>query len=330
MKGVTFWLAALSFWAWAGKTSYPPQKFLAKGVKKIEIIGVRGQVNLRGNSSKAYSLKVRHTRSRRMDDWSLQVFRRGSTMVFEVFNIAQRGKWRRMVRKDQWPEFDIELRGPAVPTVVSWREGDLKIENWAGDLESTQVSGTLKIDRMTGQLEAHAGRASVEVTRSSGDFRIEGERGRMKLDDFNGALKLVWLNGDLNLSKIRGHGSIQGEEGRLQIVGCSGKWQLKWDRGQVRVNDCAGQLAGVGQAANWSLVGKRAIETEIRSRSGPVQIRWQGPGARVFLTSDKGTIRGRPWSLDAKGRRISDSRLKGAPTGEIFVQTETGAIVFNQ
>jgi hypothetical protein len=122
--------------AFGAKYTYPEQKLSANGIEKIEISGVKGAVKLVGRPGKVYRLKVRHSRGKKFEDWSLAIDRRESILVLEVSSAVYGAQWRKHVRQDQWPEFDVELSGPSVPATISWKEGQLEYSKWSNDLES--------------------------------------------------------------------------------------------------------------------------------------------------------------------------------------------------
>jgi hypothetical protein len=73
------------------------------------------------------------------------------------------------------------------------------------------------------------------------------------------------------------------------------------------------------------------LESDIKSGTGEVAVRWPLGGAKVFLTSNKGEIGGRSSvqpRIDGEGRKVAELQVGKAPFGQVFVRTETGAIVF--
>lgn len=312
------------------KYAYPAQKLRANGVEKIQITGVKGHVKLKGSASRFYRLKVRHSRGRRYEDWSLAVDRRGHTLVLEVSSAVYGAQWRKLVRKDQWPEFDIELTGPSRPASVSWREGKIEVLNWAADFESSHLRGPLSVRAGVGDYNLQTGDGAVDVVGLAGDLTLKGSSGDVTVEQVTGEVKLDWRSGALRLSGVTGGGRIETFEGDLRIRSCQGDWAVHVARGKADINRCSGKLEAQGDKASWRLRTSVDLETQIKSASGPVLVEWLRGGAKVFLASDSGRIGGPKVKarFDADGRRVAEFRLGQKPFGQVFVQTGSGAISF--
>lgn len=309
-----FALVLVTLFARAEKFSYPQQRFLAKGVEKIQIIGVNGQVKLTGRAGKSYRLRVRHSKNKTSQDWSLFVDRRGNTLVLEVFSVAYGAQWRAHVRKELWPEFDIQLEGPPKPVAVSWRTGDMEFHRWSAPVEASQVDGRVRVREGSGTYSLHMGETEVDVEGLNGSLTVRGERGRVRIAKLTGDLRLNWLSGDVNVSAVNGNAHLDVGQGRVRIEGRGGK------------------LQGEGKSAAWTLARSQFRDVEIQSESGPVIWEKFLGGAKVFLTSDRGEIRGLklPPLLDSEGRKVSEFAIGKKPYAQVFVRTETGPIHFRQ
>lgn len=309
-----FALALFVFFAQAEKFTYPQQRLLAKGVEKIQIIGVNGQVKLTGRAGKSYRLRVRHTKNKTSQDWSLSVDRRGDTLVLEVFSVAYGAQWRAHVRKELWPEFDIQLDGPPKPVAVSWRAGEMHVGNWTAPLEASKVEGKVRIRQGGGSYSLHLGESDVDVEDWAGELRVRGERGRVSIAKLTGELTLNWRSGDVLVKSLVGRG------------------QLDVGQGMVRIEGMKGRLQAEGQGATWTLADSQFDEVEIQSESGPVHWEKNKGGAKVFLTSNSGEIRGLKLApiLDSEGRKVSEFAIGKKPYAQVFVRTESGPIHFRQ
>ncbi len=318
--------------AQASKVSYPEQKLRALGVEKLQISGVKGHVKLTGRPGKTYRLKVRHSKGKKWQDWSLSVDRQGSTLVFEVSSAAYGKQWRAHVRKELWPEFDVSIEGPAIPVSVSWREGDLEFSNWAAPVEASQVKGRVSVKDGGGNYTLLLGASDVTVDGLAGDLRLKGDHGRVRIVKLTGQLTVHWVSGDMEIKKTVGDGKIESTTGKLRLSACKGDWDIHLSRGHVDIDSCSGNLKAEGDSAEWRLSKSPLSEVEIKSLSGPVRWDWKEGGAKVFLTTDKGQISGLkiPSILDRDGRKVSEVTLGSKPFAQVFVRTQSGAIHFQQ
>ncbi len=295
------------------KSVYPAQKVSASGIHEIQVSGVKGRLVLKGNSAKSYTIKVSHSKNKRFEDWSLSVDRQGEALVLEVFNVAMGPQWRHLVRAELWPEFDIEIEGPSVPALISWREGDLYIKAWKSDVEAAFLYGNFTATGMRGDLKLQAVDAQINIATHAGALNLKGEKGRVELAGINGAVDLNWVHGVLRGERIKGAMNFEMPGGNAQLKNLSGK---------VKAN---------GGTSEWDLQANAPSDLEVTTDSGPVKIRWGG-GAKMFLTSSTGAIQvPKPFAVEMReGLKVVEAstakrgRKNGA--GQVFVRTQSGRI----
>ncbi len=314
------------------KFSYPEQRFLAKGVEKIQILGVNGHIKLTGRPGKSYRLKIRHSKNKVSQDWSLSVDRRGSTLVLEVSSAAYGAQWRAHVRKELWPDFDIQLEGPAKPTIVSWRAGEMDFVKWKAPVEASQVEGKVSVREGGGEYALQLGQSDLNVDGFAGSLTVKGERGQVRVAKVTGPVNLNWIAGGVEMKSIVGDGKVDATRGDLRLKAVTGRWVVNWADGKARVEDFSGSLKAEGQGTAWSIGGSAFREVEVKSGSGAVLWERNKGGARVFLTSTSGEISGLklPPLIDPEGRKVSEFAIGKRPLAQVFIRTESGAIRFQQ
>ena len=298
----------------APKYAYPPQHFSMKGITDIKVVGVRGNLKMRGSKSRLMTLSVQHTSNRKTtDDWNLSLDRRGHTLFLEVANVTYGKQWRKQIKEELWPEFDIELSGPSRPAIVSWREGHLEFTNWKADLELSYLSGQSKVHGGAGRLKVHQSEADLEIR------------------DWIGPVELKWQKGNVHLERCQGLAQIEGSESDLSVSGGGGELQIELPKGRVSVAGYRGVLKGNGREANWNLDAAAPSDLNVTTGTGNVHLNWRG-GAKVFLTTTDGHIKG-PGLLQAsvrEGRKVAEGTLPGKQIGQVFVRTASGAISLSQ
>ncbi len=317
------------------KYAYPAQKVSLRGVREIKIIGVRGSLKMHGYKlARGMSLKVQHTNSAKSDDWHLSVDRRGHVLYLEVFNTAYGKQWRTQVKEELWPEFDIEMDGPARPTTVSWREGSLEFTNWNSDLEVSFLKGRARVDGGHGDLTLQPVQASVDVRGRRGKITIKGESGAVSLSQNQGALDLNWLRGEIHLQECRGPLHIESGNSQVSIEGGDGSLDMQLAQGRAKITGFQGLVKGKGEAAQWEVSASAPSDLNFTTSSGPVGVSWKAGGAKVFLTSTQGTIetpgQGFLQSSEREGQRIVEGTRSAKPMGQVFVRTDSGAIRWSQ
>jgi hypothetical protein len=317
--------SAVSFAA-SDKAVYPPQKIRARGLERIEITGVKGHLKLVGTPGHVFRLKVGHSK-RHSEDWNLLVERRGKTLVLEVSNSALGREWRRQVKRDQWPEFDLELDGPPLPTVVSWREGRLEYAQWTNDVETSFWNGKVSIDGGRGNYRLQALAAQVAVRDFKGDLTVRGEAGEVTLNRVDANTDLNWLSGTVRVENTGGNVHLEGRALDTTVNNGRGEWELELAGGQTQIRDFNGKLKARGKSTKWILSGARHSEIELLNASGPVDVDWKAP-AKVFLTSVSGAIHS-PYAVKERdGQRVAEGKKAGKPAGQLFVRTDSGDIRF--
>jgi hypothetical protein len=309
--------------------AYPEQVFRADGITRVEISGVRGRVRMRGESSSTFRLRVRHSVERKDEGWGLSVERRGSTLVLEVYNVAYGPEWRKILGRDRWPAFDIDLSGPARPAVIGWREGAIDVARWRADVDASIVRGNVRLEGGAGRVNLQAGRGDVLVTDFNGDLTVRGEGGRLELARLNGTQHLHWFAGQAALAGVRGDLSLDAHHARVSGRGLSGRIDLGVVAGEVDVTDVRGHLVGTGQTASWRIAPRARADVTVRSRAGSVSV-FRAGAVDLFLSSRSGAIDGSSAKAVVRGnRRVATGRVGRGRVGEfgrVFVRTDSGAV----
>lgn len=324
LLGSTAVLAAAAV-GMGGKAVYPVQKISPRGIERIQIVGVRGDVRLTGGRG-PYHLRVRHS-SRRTEDWNLLVERRGSTLVIEVGNVVLGREWRRLVKREQWPEFDIDLTGPSRPVTISWRDGGLAVNQWSSDLDASFLSGTVSICGGRGSYHVQTMRGGLTVSKFNGSLQVQGGYGPVSLSDVGGQLKINWMQGEFQARRVNAKVNLESQDLKADMRDLAGTWSVHSVSGRVDIRQLAGQFRGSGEDTVWNIAGGRTSELEVVSAKGPVQVDWQAP-ARVFLASRQGEISSPHRVEDRDGTRVSKGQKGVLSLGQVFVRTHSGDIAF--
>lgn len=321
----------------AGKVSYPSQEVSLKNVHQIQIIGVRGKLQVErnppGKRKDKMHMAVAHTKGRKAEDWLLSVERRGHTLFIEVFSTAFGRQWRRQVRQENWPEFDVEIAADTRPLVVSWNEGDLNFKNWNRDLDVTFLKGRARFLGGEGSLKLQAVQADVDVAGHKGAVAVQGQSGNLKVSESEGDIKLDWINGKMDFEKMKGSLTLNSGEAEIKARSVEGDWTLDLPKGSANLAGFSGVLKAGGGDSEWKIEPAPGADVSVVTDSGAVQVVRKPGRARIFLTSTTGEIKAPPELKSAvnEGVRVVegiDESIKGAKLGQVFVKTRSGAIRF--
>ena len=277
-------------------------------------------------------LTLQHNRNRTTaGDWNLSFEKRGATLFLEGTKLSFGRQWRRHIKEELWPEFDIELAGPPRPTVVSWREGRLVINNWNADFEASFLKGRADVIGGRGQLKLQQSEADLSVKGWHGPAFINGESGKVTVSEVKGDVTLSWLNGLIRLNRCQGITKIDSSDSSLQVVGGSGEVHVNMPKGKALIDGFQGLVKASGVESEWTMAAGAPTDLNITTSAGSVRLKWKG-GANVFLTSTGGSING-PELLKKsvrEGRKVVQGALPGRAPGQVFVRTATGGIFWAQ
>ena len=264
----------------AADGAYPVQAFRAAGLTKIEISGVRGRVRLTGVTGDQYRLRVSHSQSKLGADWGLSVERRGSTLVLEVYNVAYGPGWKRLLARDQWPKFDIDLSGPARPAVIGWRDGTVDVVNWRADVDASIVDGNVTVNGGAGRVNLQAARGDVAVSDFNGNLNVRGEDGALALTHTRGRHQLNWFAGRARLFDVRGRLSLDSQRARVSGGALDGRFDLRVAEGDVNLSGVAGEVNGAGRTAAWRIAPAPRAVVRVRRGRGSLILTPPSPDPR--------------------------------------------------
>lgn len=325
-----FLLSLLCVAAAIEKHSYPPQSYSADGVEHLHIEGVRGNLKLKSKPGKFFSIRVKHAQNPKSEDWHLLIERRKNVLHIEVFNVLSGIAWRKHLRQESWPEFDIEIEGPPRNLRLGWREGSIVLRQWKAEVEASLLQGKFHAVDGTGRWRLNLGETDVRMSGFSGNLFLRGERGPVWFNSFRGQLNLNWMDGLIDLRKMQGAINVDLLKTDLRVREGRGNWTIKAKRGDSVLSGFSGQLRAEGVASDWTISAASESVIQVFTREGAVKVRWLEGRPSVFLSSRKGKIEV-PKPLQAEDRdgfSIVEKNLGSKASGRLLVRTGSGPISF--
>ena len=105
-------------------------------------------------------------------------------------------------------------------------------------------------------------------------------------------------------------------------------------QGRARIANFSGLVQGKSEKAAWDLKAQAPSDVNITTLSGLVNLDWEGGGARVFMTSNQGSIAttGENFLKHAErdGKHIVEGLKSAKSMGQVFIRTESGPIRWRQ
>lgn len=295
----------------------------------LKILGVHGRLKLvRDARFKNLQIEVVQHQSRLSADWNLSLERRGTKLEIEVFSIANPTQWRSQLSNNEWPEYDIFIRGPTLPVTVSWRQGTIEVDGWDQKVDVSLLEGALNVRNSKGFVAAQGGRLSLVAEGHNGDLRFHADRGQLRVQRSRGSFQAHLMEGALTVSDFEG--SLEWSAERASFFGARGRgsWNLRAHAGSVELEQFEGTLKGVGETVKWRISASQRAEVDVRSSSGPVKVRWSRGAAKAFLSSHSGAIQAPAFAAVQResGRSRWLAQWGDGPLGQIFVKTQSGSI----
>jgi ferric-dicitrate binding protein FerR (iron transport regulator) len=309
--------------------AYPPQKMAMDGIEEIRIQGVRGHLKMSARQHQSIaSITIRHSRGKRYGDWYLSIDRHGKALVLEVFNVTMGNQWRRQIRDDVVPEFDIEYTGPARPVVAAWRQGPLEFRDWAAPLDVSTLKGSVHVVGGHGNVALQSTDAKVKIEKRNGEIKIHGDQGELTLTDIDGPVRASWVRGTFLFRHLKGRLRLDAEEGRLKLSGAPQATEIYLNRGSAEVHGARGTMKLMGKSSHWTVTASGGADVNVKSESGPVHVSWQNGGVHAFLNAMSASIRlPKKWLPKGLHRpHVREGQSASKALGQLFVRTQTGAI----
>jgi hypothetical protein len=263
------------------------------------------------------------------DEWLFSLKRENQQILAQVGSPISKAVWAKLLAQPKaMPEFHLIVRGPSVPTTLSWQSGSIEIEGWKAPIEATLLAAQVKIS---------GGEGVIELSQQTGEVAVSQHNGPVALDTYDVKASIRGVAGDLDVQNFKGRTDVAACEGKVEIQSYSGEFEVSKGKGQIHFESERGRLAISGYEGDLDsetdigsvravLVGQSRVK--IKTRQGNVSLRMPNSGANVNVGSEKGYLNV-PKHLRytrLPNLRLMTGRLKGKNSGRVYVRTETGEI----
>ena len=313
---------------------FQPIQIAAKHGDTIRISGVLGNLQLiHEPQRKNLSIQVDQRSSRTQGDWNLSMERMGSEIQIEVFSVGNMHQWKSDLNREQWPRYDIVIRGPSLPVLASWRQGFVQVVGWQDKIDLSLLNGKLSVRDSKAELSIQGAQLDFDLSQHQGKVRFVADKGDLRVASSQGDLDLQLMDGQVRIFDFLGQLKWNSERALFVSQRGGGAWQLTSQKGPVEISQFKGQLKGQGEKALWKVQVAELSEVDIRSNSGPVKLQWRKGAAKAFLSSQSGSINApRSTRVRREQNGVSSwlSQWGEGQLGQIFVKTQTGSISLDQ
>lgn len=305
----------------------------AKSLKGIRISGFKGNLNFIGldadpeakTAKPSANLTIDATSKSDDADWKPVVENIDGWIQISIQGPSSKSDWRNL----QIPAVDLDVRGPSVPLILTWKEGDLTIKNWKASANLTHHDG---------KILSEGGQAAFKITAQQGDVTVNGHTGRFSLDNYNakvslkaieGGMSLENFSGNLNVDSSKGEISLKTGKGKSQIVSHKGGIDFDLSQGEILISGLEGPIRGQAESGQVTAEIKGTPDLKIRGEAAKVSVLVpKTSGARVDLGTQDGNFSiAFPLKYDRVDKfKLMKGSLAGSGGGSVFVRTKSGDI----
>ncbi|MCB0342413.1 MAG: hypothetical protein H6626_03765 [Pseudobdellovibrionaceae bacterium] len=328
------------FWAFPAVASDLRFKPMAMGVSagdRLNVKGFFGDVKMVAEPG-AQSVVIQLVQSQSSsapgfaqqmgDEWHFTVRKDGQTIFAEVESPQSKQSWAKLLMSGGIPAYRLEIRGAALPVELNWREGNVTVQNWKGDIQINQLAGKLNIQSVEGdarlflqkgQLNVEDHKGAVFVKTYDANVRAKKVEGPFSVENFSGVTNLDEVEGSIYLTAFKSPTVVENVKGRIEF---------KNGQGSLKILDHEGAIRGHSGEGTVSVAVKGEADVRIKTEQGEVSLRAPGSGAWANLGTEEGTLYV-PNYLKLNrypSLKVREGRLKGQRSGRLFVRTQSGNI----
>ncbi|MCB0415675.1 MAG: DUF4097 family beta strand repeat protein [Bdellovibrionales bacterium] len=304
------------------------QKRATVPAEQVKSIYVKGYVGTVEFVEKANLSQIELKYSYKQEaSWSVETHldSKGQFLV-EVKGPDSKEQWPRVL--SEYPDIKMTIEGPARPVQCFLKKGELKFDQWSGDIFSHLQSGNLVLSGGKGEADLTSHDGEIMIKGREGDIQVETYRsqvvinsavGKVNVNNYSGKTELVKTDAEITLASHKGQTRVQDSQGKLNFKNGISPLKIESFEGEVR-----------GDSEQGAVVARLKGELNVRIHSveGPVDISTRNSGARVNLGTINGQFNVAPYLKLTRYRsiKVMSGRLRGEKKGYVFVRTESGQI----
>lgn len=319
-------------------SSYKPFRVPVDSGDQLVISGFRGSVRLIAvPGAKQMTVELKNVGPEALpaglaepaEEWLFSLKKEQGRILAQVGSPVSAEAWASYIAEPKFlPEFHVIVRGPSVPSVVSWKSGPVQIENWKSSLDLNLLDSSLSLRSTQGV---------VQISQQAGEAQVLGHEGPISLDSYDVNARLQAVQGEVSIQNFRGSTEVVESVGRVEVSSYSGQVKVDKGKGQIRFESERGKILVQGYEGDLNsetdlgsiraqLVGKSRVR--IKTRQGNVSLRMPNSGANVNVGTEKGylNVPNHLRYTRLPNLRLMTGRLKGKNSGRVFVRTESGEI----
>lgn len=309
----------------------PQDRLVIQGFEgKVKVMAARG-----GAKDKELEIRLKQENPERLsseakavlDEWHFSLQRKGDVIEAAIRSPQSKSSWSKLLQGGS-PQFYLEVISPSMPLEISWRKGQVVVENWDSSVSAYLLHGSLHLQ---------GGKGEATLKNGEGEIKISDRQGGVSADSFNAKLLVNQVKGKMELANFSGESYLQDLEGNVLLTTTSGKVQAKGLKGRlefhnlrstVDIKQLDGELRGQNGAGSFSVELVGESDARIQSKEGNVNLSLPHSGASVNLGTSEGQMY-LPSYLQVTRQpnlKWTRGRLRGDKKGSIYVRTTEGNI----
>lgn len=316
---------------------YKPLVIEVKSNDRLVVQGFEGTIKVEGKASgsRELSIRVKQENPAKMsaeaksvlDEWNFSLQRKGDIIEAAIHSPQSKSSWAKLLMGGV-PQFYLEITAPSVPLEISWRKGQVAIENWSAPVSAHLLKGNLRL---------HGGKGEATLRNSSGELSVVGREGNIVVDCFNSKVQLTNIKGKIDLENFTGETRVAELEGGLHLVTTAGQVKIDGLKGRldfqnIRANLMIDKLSGElrGQSGGGSVTANVFGDADVRiqSKEGNINLTLPNSGASVNVATAEGQLVLPAFLAVTRSPNLKSSKgkLRGEVAGSVFVRTTEGNI----
>jgi DUF4097 and DUF4098 domain-containing protein YvlB len=269
------------------------------------------------------------------DDIEVEILREGETLRVKV---DYPGRVKRYGERTNVMGFRINRPGSEVdltialptgtPVEVVTRSGDLSVDRFAGRLDFESSSGDVRLEEFVGDVFISSKSGDVYISTLQGELQMETSSGDLSLDSSTDKVSFDATSGDLEAGLLKGNLVATTASGDVDIEEALGRVQARTTSGDVTVKRMGGRFDAVTASGDVIARMVRPLEEAfVRTSSGDVRLVLTEPlRGRLRVNASSGEIVARlPMGVESagKGRLVA---VLGPGEGTLEVKTSSGDV----
>ncbi len=157
--------------------------------------------------------------------------------------------------------------------------GNIRIENYLGDLHIKTGAGKIKLDHVRGEVEAKTFAGTVDIRNCKAVIKVQTSAGTLEAKDCEGDISLTTSGGTIDIQKITGNVYASSSAGSIDVKGVDGMVKVSTAAGSIDIKGVRGSLGAFTNMGN--------IDVEVAQLGEFLSVETQSGNAHIKMPLDQ-------------------------------------------